>query len=266
MGEDEDLVEVYLDGKLKFATARAKEDFQAWKQWKEAPEPDRRQALQTSINRFEPMVQTRLREWGTAPQINRSALHLELKGAVQKAHETWNPEKAQLGTWVDRNMRKALRHVNRYANLAYVPADRSQMMGAMQRTTDRLKEDLGRDPTDAEIGEAMGKPLRTVQKVKMDLSRSDIPASAFPDDPVSLYAQQYNPLAMDVLGLLDQQPDKPENDSFSPRTRTIYNYMRGVGGLPQVKSKGTIAKHLGVSPSTVTRGVKEIEGVIRKHT
>jgi len=266
MKGDNPVVE-YLGYCTKVASQKAKEDFEHWARWKEAPnELQRKQLLQESVNRFNPLVQHLTSMWGSAPQVNKPALQLAVKDAVVKAHETWQPGKSSLNTWVNWHTRKALRHVAKHSDLAYTSEARSGLMGPYQRALDTLREELGRDPTDGEIAEQMRQPEKTVRRVRMDLSRADVSSSSFAEDPVSLFAQKQSPIAMDVISLMDKQPDSPDKDVFeNQRDRMVYNYMRGVGGVPQLTAKGDIAKRIGVSPATVTRSVKAIEQIIRKH-
>jgi len=288
--------------KIAFPKPAAQADFEAWKQWHKEPEGQRKkELLNASLDRFNPAIQRNLSMWGNAPQVNKDALRLDLLDATVHAHKTWDPRKAELNTWVNTNHKKVLRKIELHSNLAYTPSDRSRLIGPYQRAHNQLQERLGESPTDSQMADFMGQPEKIVRKLRMDTSRKDISGSAFAEDPIELMAHQHSPLPLDVLSLMDQQPDKPENDVFfkpptfrpqspaerraydrelaqSQRTREVYNSLRGikmvqkpdgtfeVSKLKRLPSKGAVAKKLGVSPSTVSRAVGRIQGVIKEQT
>jgi DNA-directed RNA polymerase specialized sigma subunit len=262
-------IEDYLDDIPKFASERAEQDFEAWHAWKQAPEEQKREALQVSINRFNPLIQSKLRQWGTAPQVNPAALHLELVGAVQHAHDTFKPTMgATFNTWVNTNIQRALKLVQKSSNLAGASAERQRLVGPLQRAQDQLMGQLGREPTDAELATSLGQTEKTVRNVRMDISRADISSSSFSQDPVELYAQQSrSPIAMDVLSLMEQRPVPGQRDIFkTQRDREVFELARGIGGKPKMEQKGQIAKRLGVSPATVTRSFQAIKKVFDENT
>ena len=262
-------IEEYLGEIPKVASERAQKDFERWQAWKLSPEEGKKEKLQASINGFNPLIQSKLRQWGTAPQVNPAALQLELTGAVQHAHDTFKPDMgATFNTWVNTNIQRALKLVQKSSNMAGASAERQRLVGPFQRAQDQLTGELGRQPTDTELANAMGQTEKTVRNVRMDMSRADISASSFSQDPVELYAQQSrSPIAMDVLSLMAQRPSEGQPDIFkTQRDREVFEFARGIGGKPKIEKKGLIAKRLGVSPATVTRSFQAIKKIFDENT
>jgi len=241
-------VDEYLEDREKRATVKYAEELEHWQQWKAAPTPENTQAL---LQRFEPLIGQRVRRW-KAPNVSESALRANLAKQAIKAFETYDPNKAALSTHVGNTMKKSLRFVRQNQNLAYIPEAKAEKIGPINVAQDELRQQLGRDPTHTEIGEHMGMRPDLVQNIQKQQVK-DIFASQFESDPVaqaSSREREVLPLLRPALGVDEQ---------------AVFDYLYGQQGKPRTTSTGQIAKHLGKSPSQISRLKKRIEAEYKKY-
>jgi len=170
------------------------------------------------------------------------------------AFETYNPE---MGTALRTHVNNRLIRVDRFnrdnQNLAFIPEEKSRMIGPIDNATGQLTELLGRAPSTQEIAAHLSASNKrpVTPKMVMDvqaLRRADLMGSAFQSDPSHFGADPHE----QVLKLL---PETLKGDELS-----VFNYLYGRDGHPLTTSTGEIARRMGKSPSQISRIRGRVEG------
>lgn len=234
-----------LSAKEKLAAQRREEDHAIWQQWQQNPTPDNMHPL---MQRFEPMIKQKARLW-RAPNVNESAFRANLKLQAIDAFKTFDPDKgAALRTHLENRLKKSMRFNAQQQNMARIPEAKSYQIGGIMRAQDELREDLGRDPTPAEISEFLNPMLTprkqlTAKKVEQiqQAQIKDVMGSAFESDPVPKAIGRER----QVITLL--------RPALTPDQQVVYDHLYGLNGKQRVTSTTELAKTLGKSPSQISR-------------
>jgi DNA-directed RNA polymerase specialized sigma subunit len=240
-----DPIEEHLDNKQKLAAQRKAEDMALYEAWKADPSPTTTEPI---MKRLAPVFRSKEISW-KAPAVNPAAFQAKAKSLAIEGLKTYDPQKGTaLRTWVEHRLQPLKRFNVEQQNYAKIPEAKAARIGDIQGATDDLKEELGRDPTHAEIAEYVNPQLSqrqqlTPQKVQeiQAAQRRDVIGSSFESDPVPRAISRER----QVIGQLRPalQPDQQE----------VYDYLYGKGGKKQVTSTTELAKLLGKSPSQVSR-------------
>jgi DNA-directed RNA polymerase specialized sigma subunit len=260
---DSNPLDDYLDADEKRAEARNASDMEAWQTWKSDPN---KQNTSTLMRRFNPMFNQRVNMW-KAPAVDEAAFRADLKRHALKAFESFDPDRgAQLRTHVGNMLRRSQRFNSKYQNVAFIPEEKAALITPIQQAHDTLFQEQGSTPTDEDIAQYLSRnedmlPKRVRGKMTPQLVSTvkqyqirDIPGSAFESDPTPK-AMSFERETIDVL-----RPALGTDDE-----RTVYDYLLGKNGKPQVESTGEIARRMGKSPSQISRLKKRIEATYKKY-
>lgn len=242
--DDLDPIEDLELEKRKLAAQRRAEDDALYQAWKADPGPATTEPI---MQRLAPVFRSKEISW-KAPAVNPAAFQAKAKSLAIEALKTYDPQKAALRTWVEHRLQPLKRFNVEQQNYAKIPEAKAARIGDIQGATDDLREELGRDPTHAEIAEYVNPNLSkrqqlTPQKVQeiQAAQRRDVIGSSFESDPVPRAISRER----QVIGQLRPalQPDQQE----------VYDYLYGQQGKPKITSTTQLAKLLGKSPSQVSR-------------
>jgi DNA-directed RNA polymerase specialized sigma subunit len=237
-----------LQSSSKLAAQRREEDHQLWEQWKANPTE---QTMHPLIKRFEPVFRQKVQQY-KAPNVNTTGFKTQLKVRAVEAFQTYDPSRgASLRTHVENNLKRSMRYNAQHQNMAYIPEGQTAFIGSIDRATDALQDQLGRDPSYPEVAqfinstpELLGgkKPMTPslVQRIQSS-RRKDVMASSMESDPTGFGADRNRA----VLGLL-----RPE---LTMEQQQVFDHIYGVNGAPQINSTSALAKRLGKSQSQISR-------------
>jgi DNA-directed RNA polymerase specialized sigma subunit len=224
-------------------------EMEMWNKWDQGGR--RSQDLRPLVSSMRPLVQERVNVYSGRVPIPPEALEAEFKNHAVKAIKTYDPNRgAKLSTWVRSNIRKGGRFVSTYQNVGRVVEDRVAKISEYKLAKEKLAEQQGRPPTDAEMSRKLRWSLPEVQRMNSEL-RADIMSSAFESDPTT-YTPQVDGEIVEYL-----------HEELSPQEQKVFQYMK-TPGATQGKT-GLIAKQLKWSPSKVSRLRKAIESKARHY-
>jgi DNA-directed RNA polymerase specialized sigma subunit len=230
-------VENFIQSKEAAMGDKRNQEMQQLQLWQKTQKPEH---LQPLIQSYAPVIAQKIRQY-KAPAVNESAFKAELHKHLINAFETFDPNRgAQLSTHVENRLRKAQRFNARYQNVAYIPEGQAQHIGKINRATNELTEQFGREPTHQEIGDHLGLSPKLITKV-IGSQRKDVRASSFENDPTEIAMHR----DQEVLSLL------PYN--LTPDENKVFNHIFGQNGAAKLDSTNDIAARLGKSPSQVSR-------------
>lgn len=250
-----DPIDEALAAKEKLAARQAADD-QAFQSWKANPNP---QTTQAWLKRLEPIFRS-FEQQHRAPRTFKPALRVAMQEKALQASQKWDPKAgASPTTWVHSNLRGIQRFNIKQQNVAKMSEENTRNIGRINRATESLRDQFGRDPTEPELVKHinMGMPQRkrlTEQKIRTiqrQAARADIPGTQFESDPIAQSAQT----DMEITSLLPQR--------FSQQGKADHLKVLGKIYDEDVTSTGAIAKELGWSSAKVSRIKKDIENEYR---
>jgi len=196
-----------------------------------------------------------------APTINseitrysgpKTLLRSRAKILAIKAIKTFNPMSgARLNSWVVTNLKPLSRYGIQQRDVK-IPEVAARQAAAVNAATERLKDELGRDPTDEELADETGMNAKRVRDVRAKAVAS-VNSGMFDeagDDDFSgtpgVVTPSQLPFAQDVV-----------YHDLSPEDRFIYDAALGAHGVPKTPAV-EVARQLGISPAAVSQRAKAI--------
>jgi DNA-directed RNA polymerase specialized sigma subunit len=241
----------YWQTKDKLAAERNEEDTHLWKTWKADPTPEN---LSPLLGRFADDFGKTERRFKSR-NVNAAAMRANLTRHALNAFETYDPT---MGTNLRSHVNNRLVRVDRFnrenQNLAFIPEDKSRLIGSVDIAAGQLKDLLGRSPTNTEIADHLraGDGFRIAPKLRDKITpklisevqeqrRADIMGSTFEHDPTHFAHDNHE----QVVNLLQT--------ALTGDDLTVFEFMYGKNGKPRVESTGEIARRIGKSSSQVSR-------------
>lgn len=154
------------------ASLSKEEEFEEWKKYKNNND---RQALNSLVRSFKPMIQSRIQPWLKNSPLPKSAVEAEGMRLFKMGVDSYNPDKgAALNTHVWNYLSKIHRYGYTYQNVGSLPEPRAAKVGTYQNAYEQLKDRTNRDPTIKELQEELGwkaSDLKAIQEeIRSDLS------------------------------------------------------------------------------------------------
>jgi len=220
------------------ATARSKKDLQLWQQW----DQNGRKAddLEPLMRQLEPLIRKQSNVYSGRVNIPKPAVHAEFQIQAIRAVQGYNPQRAALNTHLTHQLKKGKRFIATYQNVGRISETRIYKINQFQTERDLLADKLQRDPSSTEIADHMKWPQKQVVAMESEL-RKEIPSSKFQGGGMTKLKPSKE---AETLRLLQYD--------LAPQEQTVYEYLLGEGGKPQLKP-GQIAKKMNLTPSKVSR-------------
>lgn len=169
----------------------------------------------------------------------------KLAAAAAKAY---NPKLGiRFSTYLTNALQKLSRLSTQYGNTVRIPENKQFKINRLNQIEAGLANDFGRPPTAAELSDASGMNLAAVNNLLTARKKE-----------VNLSNLVYTPVFSDSV---DDEWIHFVYHDLSEKDKLIFEYRTGFGGKP-VLDNNSIAKKLGVSPSTISQRVKYISNKI----
>lgn len=222
---------------------RREEDLALWQAWKLSASD---QDLNKLFDAFEGLINVNINKW--RQQIPRVAVRVEAERLTLEAFRRYDPKMgASLASYVDQWLQKLWSFVNSRGNLLKIPEDRISMITRYQEAENHLRQMLKREPSAAEVSDAMGIPVKEVARFRKEAFKTLTEGSSRTDfssirvtDPTVQHAI--------ATVYFDLQPEE----------KLVYEHLYGVYGRVQTTSTNDIARLVGFTPSKVSRLKKKI--------
>lgn len=246
--------EEFLEQKHKVASRKAEGDLELWHAWHQGGRTP--ELLDPLLRRYEPLLNRKVTEW-RAPNVAPTAFKAELtKQFIQAAHN-FEPERGvAFNTHVQTRIRKAQRFNSKYQNIGYIPEDQARHIGPLRSAQNELTDELGRDPTHAEIANRMGMPVKKVTTL-LGVLRKDVPASHYETDPAAFSTGR----EADIVRLIQRRP----TEYLTAEETAVFNHIFGTNGARKITDTTGIAAQLGLSQPKVSRLKTSIANKVKKH-
>lgn len=221
-----------------------------WHTWNsEGRKPEHLKPLMDSLK---PVLKTEANKW-RGVEIPSSTINAEIRKHALNAIKSFNPEKAQLGTWVSNNLKKTGRFIKQYQNLGRISEAQIGRIRKFKQAKDTLSAQLGYEPDTRALADHLGWPHKRVQQLHKELSREDKPVSGWLSDP----ADVMTPKELEAIRILQY------DTRLSGEERSVYEFTFGINGKPKL-APGEIAKRANLHPSKVSRIRNRIKGYVQE--
>lgn len=238
---------------------KKEKEFGLWKQYKHDGD---RQAKKELIHSLTPLIRSQANKYKNSG-LPYKALELEGKKLASKAIDDYDPNQgAQLNTYVTTHLQKLSRFTNQYQNVGSIPEPRALMIGRYNTVFANLEEEKGREPTVAELADAMHVPQVEIERLQNE-QRNDLHME-FPsdDDEAGGFHSYVMPQAENPI--LKQALDFVYHDSGNVNKKIIEHWF-GYAGSESLTAKD-IKKKLNLSETELRKRRKQIASQIRELT
>lgn len=221
------------------ATQRGQKDFQLWKTWVDnGKQPE---DLDPLMKQLDGLVRKATNVYAGKVNLPKAAIRAEFQIQAMKALDKYDPTRgAQLGTFLDWQLRRGRRFVTTYQNIGHIPENRIYKITDFQNAQSALRDRLGREPSNLEISDQLHWPVNQVSALSVELGRKEVPTSMLKGDMAGSGVSRET----EVLSLLQYE--------LAPEEKSVYEYVVGINGKQQL-TPGQIATKLNMSPSKVSR-------------
>jgi len=227
-----------------------------YKEWKEKQD---KQSFQNLYMTMKPDIENAARKASFGSNIPQPVHKIWAAQSFYDSLKTFDPTMgASLKTHVWNSVQNKAKRLNyKYQDLGTKPEPRAAMVGLYQNETSNLTQELGRDPTAAELADRMGVGIQDVEKIRKEV-RKDL---AF-DHGVGEDITFEQSTDEEMLNFLYYELGNEE--------RLVYEHIFGRGGRQRsLKPNGRvnfdkIAKETGFSTSKIRQIAKKIGAKLQK--
>lgn len=175
---------------------------------------------------------------------------IEAYRLAHKAAEKYDPSTGiKFSTYLTNALQKLSRLSTQYGNVVRIPENKQFKINRLNQAEAELQSELGRDPTVAELADQTGFGMHQVSNL-LGARKKEVNLANLSFSPVF-----FNDEGDDWIHFVYHD--------LSDKDKLIFEYRTGFGGKPRLDNN-TIAKKLGISPSTVSQRVKLITEKIQK--
>ena len=244
-----------IDQTLPFASAGSgsqleKDIGDSFNAWKAEDSPATRGALLRQVN---PIIDTALHSYGgtAGPAIRGQAKMLALN-----AFKSYDPAKGTMRTHLLSQLQGLRRAAAQSQQIISIPERVALDRGHLTETTDSLRDELGRDPSDMELAARTGLSLKRINYIRQ--AKMGTNTGSILDDE----GEVFDP-ASKIPGNTDR------NDAWSEMVyydlsdvdRKIMEHTLGLRGA-QILSTGELAANLGVTPGAISQRKARIQQLL----
>jgi DNA-directed RNA polymerase specialized sigma subunit len=217
--------------------------------WKTDPSPTNADALLSAVH---PVLTSALRTYGHPSPTLRSRAKVIALDAMGR----YDPTQAKLRTHLLMQLQGLRRHAARELQILPLPEQVGLDLSRTQKAEDELRDQLGRDPSTAELADHTGlslKRLAYIRQSKPGVLASTLSAGSGAED-------RYDP------GIQEAQSHAANWQEFvyhdlGPTDQLIMEHSLGLHGQP-VLNNNAIAAKLSVSPGAISQRKAKIQGML----
>jgi len=171
------------------------------------------------------------------------------------AVNSFNPNMgAGFSTRLGYTLKRLDRYVKTYQNMARIPENQSAQIGTVNRARGELRLQLGREPSDHEVGKKLKLKTKVVTTLRR-AQRKDLFEGLFEE----------NPIDMDTRSESIDYVLRNARFELNQQEREVYDRLMGFGGKPKARSRATLAKSLGMSQGRLSQITSSIAKKIKPH-
>lgn len=245
-----------LDDTLPFASEskqnRLEPDFdEAYQGWQQEDNPQTRGAL---LRRAQPVIDKAVYTYAgknASPAVRSQARMMALD-----AFKSYDPNKGSMKNHLLANLRRLQRTAAQGQQIISIPERVALDRRHLREAEEALRDNLGRDPSDAEIADHTGLSLKRIGHIRR---------AAAPVNTGSILDEQG-----EVFSPASRTPGDDRNDDawtqmvyydLDSTNQAIMDYTLGLHGAPQLENR-EIANRLGITPGAVSQRKAKIQAML----
>lgn len=147
------------------ASTKSKET-QLWHDWHQSGRPAKK--LQPLLDSLQPLVQKNVSKYRAA-DVSLPALQMQAQNHLIKGLHSYSPDKGSLSTHLNWQMRGLGRFVEQHQNFARIPGTRIGSVGKYNDAVTTLSDELGREPTHAEVAKRAKMSVKNAVRLSREL-------------------------------------------------------------------------------------------------
>ncbi len=213
--------------------------------WKAKPSPENStnllKAVDPIINRG---MKTYARGSATSPTIRSKARQIALK-----SFGNYDPTKSKLGTYLMYQLQSLQRATAKEERIVSAPEQLLLDSKHLYDATNKLRDELGRDPSDVELSDHISMPIKRISYIRK--LKSTVPEGAFSQQAGSSDNESFDPGIVQRHGGDDGWMEFVYHD-LDPINQLIFEHTLGLHEKPRL-SNIQIAKKLGISPGAISQ-------------
>jgi DNA-directed RNA polymerase specialized sigma subunit len=236
------------DNKLPSLRSDSDDYLPAWEQWKSNPTPQGNAAF---VKAVQPILDSGIKSYAGGSALAGS----QAKVLAIHAARTFDPAKAKLSTHLHNQLQQLQRLSRQQTSVLRAP-ERILLEGrTIKKQIEELRDQYGREPSDAEIATAAGIPLARLQKVRSYSPGINTGRVAQPTAEGDSGAPAVRKLG--VEGARDHWVQLVY-DELDPVDQRILEMTLGLHGQPK-RSNQDVAQRLKLSPAAITQRKARIQ-------
>ena len=183
-----------------------------------------------------------------AATLDDTVLKDQARQILAGEFKKFNPDKSSIRTFAHDRLRRLQRFVTTYQNPVRMPENITVKIGLYRETYDNMRGKLGRDPSTAEVSDALQWTPRQVSSMESYLNRI---RNIMPDDT-------------DTLQVYDPETDKIELSylSMGPQNQFLFDNLTGSHGKKKISASKFSVKNK-IPYSQIRKSKKEIQELLR---
>ncbi len=224
----------------------------AFQAWKSTPTPQTSGKLLTAVR---PVIDTALRSYGgsgaQSPNLRSRARQMTLQ-----AFQTYDPYQGSIKTHLLSQLRGLQRHSAQEQQIIRIPEQVGLDYQHLLSSENELRDQLGRDPSDAEIGDHTGLSAKRLAYIRQ--SRGSVAEGTF--SPAGSTAEL--PASQGVNN--HEEEDAWTNFVYAdlgPVDRVVLDYSLGRNGSPKLSTQ-QIAQRLGVTSGAISQRTAKLQALL----
>lgn len=251
-------------GKSSFPTSTTVSSPKGWKleseyypyysEYLAQPNPKTTQAL---IQKLSPVITKAVKTYGG--DVNDPVLRAKAKVLAIEALNKYDPKKAKLSSYLLVHLQALRRYSAKRNMIVSIPERLGMERQLLYRKEQELEDELGREPTDEELADALGISIKRIQKIRMlpsVVSESTL-LNVNTEDEESVY----DPEVVDLRDSGKLAWRQVVYNSLDPRDKLIMEHTLGMNGKKILDGK-QLARRLGVSEAYISQRKQKIQEML----
>lgn len=250
-------------GGSDLASLRRRE-LEVWQRWKQAPN---RQDFEWLYQSHKPVIYKAAERYLHSTTLPKAAVRSDMLRQYLHALDTYDPTKgAAIPTHIYKHMQHTGRYITKYQNVGKIPEERAHLIGLYQNRLAHLRDQFGREPSNAEVADDMtaslaevaelNKTVKTVSPHTVETLRREVRRDLLAEAPGGETATESSRLLDHILFL---------HGSLSPEQQVVLEHTFTGFGKPVVDDPIELGPMVGMSPQKVRALRKQIAERVKRY-
>lgn len=239
-------------------------ELEVWDRWRKNPNA---QDFEWLYNSHKPVIYRAAERYLNSTTLPKAAVRSDMLRQYITALSTYDPHKgAALPTHINTTMQHTGRYLAKYQNVGKIPEERASLIGLFQNRLAHLREQLGREPSNAELADDMkasmaevaelSRAMKKVTPKTIETLRGEVRRDLLAEAPGGETHIGSSPLLDHLIFL---------HGSLSPEQQVVLEHTFEGFGKPVIQDPVQLGPVVGMSPQKIRALRKQIAGRAMKY-